>query len=200
MFTDDYSDSQKITNVLAGSVMDAFVDDDDKRVGGWQYNGGNNQRWFLDTVPSPSPGWVLIQNGGTGKFLCSDPLGNISTTDGPETVFDESVQWRFLQKNYTGVYTLVNRATGRFLRQLSSRPSISLVETTHNAIRDWWLLEAYNYSDAGLVSIISRETGNTLDHYAAERIEALDNRTDDSNRSWKIMPVSTGLTDSRQKN
>ncbi|KAL8334476.1 hypothetical protein RB598_008974 [Gaeumannomyces tritici] len=187
-------DYQKITNVAGGTVMDAYKDDDEKRVGGWQSHGGNNQQWFLDAVPSPGPGWVLLQNGGTGKFLYSDQAGNIGTTDGPETVFDESVQWRFLQKDYTGVYTLVNRATGCYLRQLSSKPSVSLVGTTDDVAQDWWFLETYEDSDAGLVCVINAETGNTLDHYGGETAEAFDIETENCYRSWKILPATDWLT------
>jgi hypothetical protein len=170
--------------------MDAMRNDEIKRVAGYESHGGENQQWFLDPVPSPGPGWVLLQNGGTGKFLSSDPSGNIGTSDGPVPVYNESVQWRFLQKDYTGIYTLVNRATGAFLRQLSSQPSISLVKTTENEARDWWILENYKNSDAGLVSIISKETNNTLDHLAGQTVDALDTGTDHLNRAWKIMSVS----------
>lgn len=173
--------------------MEAKKDDEAKRVGGEQPHGGETQRWFLDSVPSPGPGWVLIQNGASGKFLTSDPRGRIGTSNGPATVFDESVQWRFLERGHTGIYALVNRATGAFLRQLPARMnSISLAKTADNEpeARDLWILENYHGSNAGLVSIISKQTDHTLDHYASRRIEALDKRTDFMNRAWKIMPVS----------
>jgi hypothetical protein len=180
-------------NVSSGRVMDARKDDQAKRVRGEPPHGGENQQWFLDAVPSPGPGWVLIQNGGSGKFLSSDARGRIGTSNGPATVFDESVQWRFLERGQTGIYILVNRATGAFLRQLPARVnSISLVKTADNQpeARDLWILETYPGSDAGLVSIISKQTDFTLDHYANRRIEALDKRTEIINRAWKIMPVS----------
>ncbi len=180
--------------------MDAIKNDDGKRVGGWQPDGGDNQQWLLDAVPSPGPGWVLIQSGHTGRFLCSDHLGNVRTAEGPETVFDESVQWRFLQKDRTGVYTLVNRATGRNLRQVSSQPSTNLVETTEDLVQDQWVLEAYQKSDAGLINIVSAETGNTLGVYGGEGIEALDSMADYPNRSWKIISVSAMSAYSRWEN
>ncbi|EAU88949.1 hypothetical protein CC1G_10077 [Coprinopsis cinerea okayama7 len=193
--TSDSGDYYHIKNVEGGSVMDAYMNDSQKRVGGWSNNGGDNQKWLLDPLPSPGPGWVLIQNGGTGKFLCSTPSGDIGTADGPETVYDYSVQWRFIQREYTGVYHVVNRATGAYLRQIgTSMPSIGLAEENDDELKDWWMLETYDNSEIGLASIISRWTGNVLDHYGGVSVQALDNNTENSYRSWAIIPARDWLT------
>ncbi|KAI1173110.1 ricin B lectin domain-containing protein [Nemania sp. FL0916] len=188
---DDY---QKITNVASGTVMDASITP--TKVTGWKYSGAANQQWLMATVPCPGPGWVLIQNRATGKFLSCNTPEFIGTADGPETVYDESVQWRFLQKEETGFYCIVNRATGYFLHQnlMLAPSSVSMARPPDDSAGNYWFLENYKQSDSGLVCIISGELGHALDHYYGKSIQALDGDTDQIYHSWKIMPANDWLT------
>ncbi|EAU88947.1 hypothetical protein CC1G_10075 [Coprinopsis cinerea okayama7 len=186
---------QRIRNIQGGSVVDAYLNDPEKKAAGWTWHGGDNQLWLLDAIPSPGQGWFLIQNGGTGKFLCVNANGNIDTADGPETIFDGSVQWRFVQKDRTAAYTLVNRATGRTLRQLGSTiPSIGLGNTNDNQPQDWWTLETFKASP-GLAYIVNERTGNLLDHYAGESVQGLDPAPLANNyyRAWKLISANDWL-------
>ena len=102
---------QEIANVSSRLVIDGGA----KRVGVYQSHGGENRQWFLDPVPSPGPGWVLLRNGETGRFFSSEVPGNVGQRragDGVGRVCPVEV----FQKGRPRIYILVNRATGDFLR------------------------------------------------------------------------------------
>ncbi|RPA97197.1 hypothetical protein L873DRAFT_1809985 [Choiromyces venosus 120613-1] len=150
--------------------------------------------------------WALERSGNGIAIVNTTTIGALDHYDGKTTIQaypnngidDPHHQWvAFEVSDRLPSFALVNARTGRSLtfKSGTEKGGIMTTENAVNELQDQWLFEnlsGENISDNPIYAIISKVSGNVLDHWDGSRIEAYNDDRSDPHHRWKLVPCPCG--------